>query len=57
MLVLFFSVVGTFGPVVLGYFFFLEYVNLLSLVILAILVTIGEHIWATGHNIAMELRE
>jgi len=49
--------VGTFGPVVLGYFFFLEYVNLLSLVILAILVTIGEHIWATGHNIAMELRE
>jgi hypothetical protein len=47
----------TFGPAVLGYFFFPEYVNLLTLAILAISVAIGEHIWATRHNVAMELRE
>ncbi|MBI3798915.1 MAG: MMPL family transporter [Deltaproteobacteria bacterium] len=47
----------TFGPAVLGYFFFPEYVNLLTLAILSISVAIGEHIWATRHNVAMELRE
>jgi len=46
----------TFGPAVLGYFFFPEYVNLLTLAILAITVAIGEHIWASRHNVAMELR-
>jgi uncharacterized protein len=46
----------TFGPAVFGYFFFPEYVNLLTLAILAITVAIGEHIWATRHNVAMELR-
>jgi hypothetical protein len=46
----------TFGPAAIGYFFFPEYVNLLTLAILAISVAIGEHIWATRHNIAMELR-
>jgi hypothetical protein len=47
----------TFGTAALGYFFFPEYVNLLSLVILAILVAIGEHIRAPRHHMAMELRE
>jgi hypothetical protein len=46
----------TFGPALLGYFFFPEYVNLLTLAVLAISVAIGEHLWATRHNIAMELR-
>src|SRR5262245_34681680 len=48
--------VVTFGPAVAGYFFFPEYVNLLTLAILAVTVAIGEHIWASRHNVAMELR-
>jgi len=48
--------VVTFGPAVLGYFFFPEYVNLLTLAILSVSVAIGEHIWATRHNVVMELR-
>ena len=47
---------ATFGPAVIGYFFFPEYVNLLTLAVLAITVAIGEHMWATRHHIAMELR-
>src|SRR6266849_1945162 len=46
----------TFGPAVIGYFFFPEYVSLLTLAVLAITVAIGEHIWATRHHIVMELR-
>jgi predicted RND superfamily exporter protein len=46
----------TFGPALIGYFFFPEYVNLLTLAVLAITVAIGEHIWATRHHIVMELR-
>jgi predicted RND superfamily exporter protein len=52
MVVLFF----TFGPALAGYFFAPEYVNLLTLAVLAITVAVGEHLWATRHNIAMELR-
>jgi hypothetical protein len=47
---------ATFGPALIGYFFFPEYVNLLALAVLAITVAIAEHIWATKHHIAMELR-
>jgi len=46
----------TFGPAAIGYFFFPEYVNLLTLAVLTITVAIGEHLWATRHKIAMELR-
>jgi uncharacterized protein len=48
--------VVTFGPALIGYFFFPEYVNLLTLAILSVTVAIGEHIWATRHNVVMELR-
>src|SRR5262245_962400 len=47
---------ATFVPAGLFYTFFPEYVNLLTLAILAITVAIGEHIWASRHNVAMELR-
>jgi predicted RND superfamily exporter protein len=46
----------TFGPALLGYFFAPEYVNLLTLAVLAISVAIGEHLWATRHNITLEMR-
>jgi uncharacterized protein len=48
--------VVTFGPALIGYFFFPEYVNLLTLAILSVTVAIGEHLWATRHNVVMELR-
>ncbi|MGE0823880.1 MAG: RND family transporter [Candidatus Binatia bacterium] len=47
---------AVFGPALIGYFFFPEYVDLLSLAILAVTVAIGEHLWATRHNIGMEMR-
>jgi uncharacterized protein len=36
--------------------YYFDYVNLLSLGLLALVVAIGEHAWATRHDIGMELR-
>src|SRR5262245_34711769 len=44
----------TFGPAVIMYY--TETADLLTLGILAVVVAIGEHLWATRRNIAMELR-
>jgi len=45
---------ATVVPTVLLYYF--DLVNLLSLGLLAFVVAIGEHTWATRHNIDLELR-
>ena len=47
---------ATFGPALIGYFFFPEYVNLLTLAVLAVTVAVCEHLWATRNNVGMELR-
>ncbi|MBM4256768.1 MAG: hypothetical protein FJ147_12825 [Deltaproteobacteria bacterium] len=47
---------ATFGPALIGYFFFVEYVNLLTLAVLAMTVAVCEHLWATRHNVGMEMR-
>jgi len=47
---------ATFGPALIGYFFFPQYVNLLTLAALAITVAVCEHLWATRNNVGMELR-
>ena len=43
-----------FAPEALLYYF--DYANLLTLGMLALVVAIGEHLWATRQNIGMELR-
>jgi len=43
-----------FAPAALLYYF--DYANLLTLGMLALVVGIGEHLWATRQNIGMELR-
>jgi len=43
-----------FTPAAVLYYF--DYANLLTLGILALVVAIGEHLWATRQNIGMELR-
>ena len=47
---------ATFGPALIGYFFFPQYVNLLTLAVLAVTVAVCEHLWATRNNVGMELR-
>ena len=39
-----------------GTLYYFDYADLLTLGILALVVGIGEHIYATRHNIGMELR-
>jgi hypothetical protein len=45
---------ATFVPA--GLFYAFGYLNLTILGMLALMVAVGEHIWATRHNIGMELR-
>lgn len=45
---------STFVPAALLYY--LDYANLLSLGLLALLVAVGEYTWAARHNIGLELR-
>ncbi len=44
----------TFGPAAILYY--TDYADLLTLGILAVIVAVGEHYWATRHNVGMELR-
>jgi uncharacterized membrane protein YdfJ with MMPL/SSD domain len=45
---------ATFGPALVLYYF--DYANLLSLGMLAVIVAVFEHLWATRHKVGMELR-
>jgi hypothetical protein len=47
---------ATFGPALIGYFFFPQYINLLTLAVLAITVGVCEHLWAARNNVGMEMR-